>query len=181
MNEYLLFLALGHLTVHWFTVFLFLFFLHPPILGQVHMMPGAGDTGTDVVPAQRNLMSYRKSEGWWLWQVFSCLESGVTKPHSFHGGGSSERVGSSGENAASPPKMWLCSRKMSPDHGNVSLEGAQSPGPGDSVLEEQAFLTVGPRAHSPWDPPPLAVWHPWQMQWRRRTFQSGEVLPRSCC
>lgn len=28
------------------------------------MMPGAGDTGTDVVPAQRNLMSYRKSEGW---------------------------------------------------------------------------------------------------------------------
>ena len=27
-------------------------------------MPGAGDTGTDVVPAQRNLMSYRKSEGW---------------------------------------------------------------------------------------------------------------------
>lgn len=27
-------------------------------------MPGAGDTGTDVVLAQRNLMSYRKSEGW---------------------------------------------------------------------------------------------------------------------
>ena len=27
-------------------------------------MPGPGDTGTDVVPARRNLMSYRKSEDW---------------------------------------------------------------------------------------------------------------------
>lgn len=41
------------------------------------------------------------------------------------------------------PIRWLCSRKMSPDLGNVSLEGAQSSGPGDSVLEEHAFLTVG--------------------------------------
>ena len=43
-------------------------------------------------------------KGGWLWQVFSWLESSVTKPHSPHGGGSSERVWSSGENAASLPR-----------------------------------------------------------------------------